>query len=152
HTITKRDWSSDVCSYDLKNCKPRVVVKLKNIIPPSKANGFKKNKKPDCISISASIGIPIIKFAKTTPHKIGGIALPTKILQSHVLRHFIFSNCPRNSNLTPLIIKTINIKSIEIYKPLNIVAYQSGKAANIVPPDVINQTSLASQYGTIALI
>ena len=37
-------------------------------------------------------------------------------------------------------------------KPLNRVAYHSGKAANVAPPATRTQTSLPSQTGPIVLI
>jgi hypothetical protein len=71
--------------------------------------------------------------------------------RSQNLRHAGAPSLPRNSKATPRMMRATMIRNRGREKPLNIVAYHSGKAANVAPPATISHTSLASQKGPIEL-
>src|SRR4051812_8730228 len=55
--------------------------------------------------------------------------------------------CSRNSKLTPRRMSAASSRTRARYRPENMVAYQPGKAANVMAPAVISHTSLPSQTG-----
>ncbi len=113
---------------------------------------FTISEKPAFICMLRSTGNPFISAENKMPKMSGGKRLPKKITQSHAFFHACFSTFPRNSNATPRPISESKRRTKRTYDPLNSVAYQFGKAANIAPIAEINQTSFASQKGPIVLI
>ena len=91
-------------------------------------------------------------FAKAIPSTSETINEPIVALQSKVSRQLSSGISARYSNATPRAMSPSSTSSRGRYRPLNKVAYQPGKAANMAPPAVISQTSLPSQVGPTVLI
>jgi tRNA pseudouridine-54 N-methylase len=90
-------------------------------------------------------------LANATPKSKAGKKLPMNMHVSHNLRQDGLSTLLLNSSDTPRSIKANKINIKGEYNVLNMIAYVFGKAAKVTPPAVINQTSLPSQNGPMAL-
>jgi len=85
----------------LRNSAPCSVKTDSDARPQTRLYGLSKSKKLPVKFMLASIGVPLLRLPKATPHSSAGTRLPMKIAQSQYERHVGLVSELRNLKATP---------------------------------------------------